>query len=267
MKITTSLIKDYESRFLNSNEYSPRTKDIYLRGLKHFLAFCGNAEINKDLLISYMDSLGSSTLSTKSRNLLVSAVRSFLKFANTRLLNEQNQIAYRDILLAFRLKSSARELVIPTKDEVTAFLGRLKERERVLAQIILATGLRIHEALGLKRGQLTTAFPVVGKGSKQRVVFCDLETVATVRAYEANLTVEQLFDVTPRMIQYEFLRASEGKISPHTLRHVFAVRMIERGGDIRVVQKFLGHSSIATTQRYTQVSDTYLAEAYRKLTC
>ncbi len=52
--------------------------------------------------------------------------------------------------------------------------------------------------------------------------------------------------------------------TPHTLRHTFAVHKLQAGADTRIVQAFLGHASLATTQRYTRVTDRYLRESYER---
>lgn len=268
MIITTSLIEDYKVKHLQAHQYSAHTQAVYLHCLYLFLDFCSSRPITLPLLLEYMDHLTSLELSAKTKNLRVVALRSLLKFYNRRLLDEGEQIKYHHVLSTFKQKSHSDSPEIPPNDVVSGFLKKIKaidHKSFVIARIILATGLRIHEVLGLKRGQLKTSFSVVGKGAKQRPVFCDPDTVSLVRAYEANIDADALFSITPRTAQYFFKKASEGQISPHTLRHVFATDLLERGADIRVVQKLLGHSSLTTTQIYAHVSDEFLGKAYRQL--
>lgn len=268
MKIKTSHVDEYKQKFLLANNYSPRTISVYSHGIDSFMEFAADRDLDKKLFLSYTDHLLSLPLSVKTRNLRIIALRSLLKFINHRSLNDHDQISYRDALPTFQNRASAKTVTVPTKKEVTAFLKKLEtidHRSAVAARIILATGLRIHELLGLKVGQIQTSFSVVGKGAKQRAVFCDPETVAQVRSYEATIDTDELFTITPRTLQYFFKDASDGRISPHTLRHVFATTLMERGANIQVVQKLLGHSSILTTQIYSHASDEYLGSSYRAL--
>lgn len=266
MKITTSHLEDYKKKFLLAHQYSPKTLAVYMHGINLFVEFAKDRPLTHKLFISYIDHLDSLKLSPKTKNLRIITLRSFLKFANARLLSEDEQIHYRDILVTFRQKTNADEIKVPTQQEVATFLASLSdERARLIADIILSTGLRIHEVLGLMVGKVQTRFSIVGKGAKQRPVFCDQETVDKVHQYEKDLPQGLLFPVSARAIQFHFKKASNGAISPHTLRHVYATRLLERGADIRIIQKLLGHSSINTTQRYAGVSDEFLGSAYQSL--
>lgn len=265
MKITTSHIDQYEIKFLNAHQYSPRTKSIYLDGIKLFVNFTKGRQLSRDVFNDYVDHLNSLKLSAKTKNLRIAAVRSFLKFANTRLMKDDEFIVYKDFLPTFKQKTNANEISVPTEKEISDFLEKLSPRARLAADIILATGLRIHELLALMVGTIQPTFSIVGKGAKQRPVFCDQDTLSKVRAYEATIAPGRLFPFTPRVLQSEFQTASEGRISPHTLRHVFATRLLQKGADLTIIQRLLGHSSIMTTQIYAQVTDEHLHSSYQAL--
>jgi integrase/recombinase XerC len=71
-------------------------------------------------------------------------------------------------------------------------------------------------------------------------------------------------DIRAMVTQYGGQALSGRRVTPHTLRHSFATHLLEGGADIRAVQELLGHASVATTQRYTHVSGSRMAEAYRQ---
>lgn len=160
-------------------------------------------------------------------------------------------------------------------------------RDRALLEMLYGSGLRITELLTLRpvRIDLTReTVRVTGKGNKERVVPISSGAVARMRAYYAARK-EHLSKLVARdpgtlwisdrglplsryrayQIVHRHLEALHGeKASPHVLRHCFATHLLDHGADLRAVQELLGHSSLATTEKYTHVSAERLKEAYNK---
>jgi integrase/recombinase XerC len=159
-------------------------------------------------------------------------------------------------------------------------------RDRAVLELLYGSGLRVGEVAGLSMESvdLVRARVLVrGKGSKEREVPVSEFAVDAVGAYlsggrsalapaEADGTL--LFnrrrkpmsprDIRAMVTQYGGQTLSGRRVTPHTLRHSFATHLLEGGADIRAVQELLGHASVATTQRYTHVSRSRMAEAYRQ---
>lgn len=256
----------YEQKYLMANNYSPRTRESYLRSLSFFLEFIKESPITKNILVKYKDHVATLNVSVQTKNIRIIPVRSFLKFLNQR--SDENKIDYKEVLTTFLDRNGDKNhITIPSGVEVTKLLSALKninQKYLVLAQIAIVTGMRISEILSLKKGQVQKEFHVIGKGSKQRPIMCSEEIVEAVREYEKTIDTEKLFSFTSNHAQRIFRKASGGKITPHTLRHFFAIGLVEYGMNIRIVQELLGHSSIVTTQRYTQVSNAAISEVYHK---
>ena len=148
-------------------------------------------------------------------------------------------------------------------------------------ELILTTGIRVGEACSIKMNDLDLeagTIRILGKGSRERQVFLVDDQLARLaeRYIKARARIGPTTDrllVTPhgrpastdhiRRCLHEAVAATAipGKVTPHMLRHTAATQLIECGVDIRFVQRLLGHSSIATTEIYTHVSDTALKSA------
>jgi integrase/recombinase XerC len=147
--------------------------------------------------------------------------------------------------------------------------------------LLYGSGLRISEALGLKRKDFAAnadALIVLGKGNKTRMVPL-LPQVAKLIADYITLCPSELphegplfigtrgGGLSPRVIQLAMarLRGALGlpdSATPHALRHSFATHLLARGGDLRSIQELLGHASLSTTQIYTAVDSERLLEVY-----
>ncbi len=155
-------------------------------------------------------------------------------------------------------------------------------RNAAVLALLYGSGLRISEALGARRGDVPAGglytLRVTGKGGKTRIVPV-LPVVAAAIADYLRLCPYPLpadgplfvgvrgGPLSPRIIQkdMERLRAALGlpdTATPHALRHSFATHLLSAGGDLRTIQELLGHSSLSTTQVYTEVDTERLLAAY-----
>ncbi|MEY9755667.1 tyrosine recombinase XerC [Bradyrhizobium yuanmingense] len=156
-------------------------------------------------------------------------------------------------------------------------------RDAAVMALLYGSGLRISEALGLKRREVPKSgegdvLVVTGKGNKTRMVPVLQNVLALVQEYVAMCPYPLPADgpifvgarggpLSPRIIQLamERLRGALGlpdSATPHALRHSFATHLLSRGGDLRAIQELLGHSSLSTTQVYTGIDSERLLEVY-----
>ena len=151
-------------------------------------------------------------------------------------------------------------------------------RDDAVLELLYGSGVRVAELCGLQLDHLDLAGSSVvvwGKGSKQRRVPLSEPAVVALRAWlgvraevlpaEAGAVVfgnERGKPLAPRDVRRILDRRSPTPTHPHALRHTFATHLLDGGADLRAVQELLGHADVATTQRYTHVSNHRLREAY-----
>ncbi len=154
------------------------------------------------------------------------------------------------------------------------------KRDVAVLTLLYGCGLRISEALGLKRSEAPRGEPltITGKGQKQRMVPVLPAVREAIADYLAACPHALAADgplfvgarggpLSPRLVQrrMEVLRGALGlpeTATPHALRHSFATHLLGAGGDLRAIQELLGHASLSTTQRYTSVETERLLAVY-----
>lgn len=155
--------------------------------------------------------------------------------------------------------------------------GRLGLRDRALLELLYGAGLRVSEAVGLDWDAVDLGARLVrvtGKGDKERVVPFGPPCADALDAWRAagsgagavfrNRAGGRLSTRSAWQIVHDAGRfAGEDGVHPHTLRHAAATHMLAGGADLRAIQEQLGHESLSTTQRYTQVDVAHLLRVYR----
>lgn len=216
------------------------------------------------------------------------AIRAFYRFAFGEGLIERDVAAHLDLPRQPRLLPDTL-----TVDETVALIeavGEERLRDRALLELLYAAGLRVSEALGLDREDLSldgSFVRVIGKGDRERLVpIGDVALDWLTRWLEGPRAAVLTPDAAARrggplfvgdrgrrlarqqawtMVREAARRAGlSGRVSPHTLRHSFATHLLEGGADLRIVQELLGHASISTTQLYTHLTGERIREVYAR---
>ncbi len=179
--------------------------------------------------------------------------------------------------------AAAREIAQGSARAGEARAPWILARDTAVFTLLYGAGLRISEALSLRRGQAPhegdSVLSLRGKGGKFRQVPVLPQITRALADYLAQCPYHPgaegpLFvgakggELSPRIIQLamESLRGALGlpeSATPHALRHSFATHLLARGGDLRTIQELLGHASLSTTQIYTEVDTARLMAAYK----
>ncbi len=152
-------------------------------------------------------------------------------------------------------------------------------RDKCIIQLLYASGLRVSELVALNTDSIDDNIIKViqGKGGKDRITYIDPNTIELINTYiNSRYDVEKALFInksknrlTSRSIEriikkYASMANINKKVTPHTLRHSFATHLLQNKANIVVIKDLLGHSNLSTTQIYTNLSDEYKEEIYKK---
>lgn len=241
------------------------------------------------------------TMSKKTQNYHMIALRMFLKYLAKRGIKsmptdqiELAKVGERSLDLITE-EELYRLLDAPEGDDIKSL------RDKAILEMLFSTGLRVSELCSLPReiSIKSEEISVRGKGGKVRVVFISERARTALKKYlDARKDMEEGLFVSlepaglkkgkdeqgtkkkkytgkeygnldrhsvQRIIRHYATKAGiSKKVTPHTMRHLFATDLLSNGADIRSVQTLLGHSSIITTQIYTHVTDKHLRDIHKK---
>lgn len=281
MGITDSIIGFRRS--LKRRNYSRCTVRDYLSTLKQFVIWvdCPIEKVDRKKILSFIDYLLDRRLHPKTINCYLDSIRSFYKY-----LKEEEDIEIENPVKSGYLLRLPKPLPRFLQDEEVGKLFKVIEnvRDRAIFYLMLRCGLRVEETAGLKLDDLDLRRGTIivrnGKGAKGRMVYMSTDAHSAVMGHlRARQTVrtKALFlvdkgalkgrPISVRGIQKRlelYARKSGLRVSCHELRHTMATQLLNAGADLTVIQDLLGHSRVATTQRYCRVSNLKVQNDYYK---
>jgi site-specific recombinase XerD len=283
---------------------SKKTQETYGRFLKSFVEWIKENnleemkphELTDEHIWNYRVYLSKKTTYRKepikknTRNYYLIAVRAFLNYFTDRNIDA---ISSEKIKLAkFKNERMVKFLDIKQIEKLLLAPNTLTEvglRDRAILETFFSTGLRVAELVSLNRDQVriepeteTLEISIIGKGNNPRSVYFSPRAVRALRKYlckredkEKALFIrykgpkKSSMRLTTRSIE-SIVKKYAKKVgvpimtTPHTLRHSYATDLLSKGVDLRVIQEFLGHRNIATTQVYTHLTSQKLKDIHKE---
>lgn len=287
-------IEEFKNYLIIEKNFSEHTINAYCSDIVSYILWLnGNnlTEITFDKLREYLHFIQRFEYQKSTIARKIASIRTFYKF----LFRER----YIDSNPAISLSAPKRPKSLPkflTVDEIEKILNNIKidtpagYRNRVILELLWATGMRVSELSNLNFGDLNldeNEIKVFGKGAKERIVLISnraknflIQYLNTVRkllapGYEIGEITEKspvFINNTGYRLQNKTIRNAINdvvtkielpkKVTPHVFRHSFATHLIENGADLRIVQELLGHAGISNTQIYTHISMKHMQNVY-----
>ncbi|MBQ9271741.1 MAG: tyrosine recombinase XerC [Alphaproteobacteria bacterium] len=292
----TALICRWQDWLLKQRGYSEHTLSAYSRDLAIFLQIVSpDKVVSVDILGSlevhdfrrFLSNRAAHYINKSSMGRELSSVKNFFKWLDVNDILKNPAISV--------ITAPRKPKVLPKaldSDDAFSLLDEAVDvascawqglRDKAILILLYGCGLRISEALALNVGDITAKsefLRIKGKGNKERIVpllpmiWQNIDAYLTNSPYSINVG-EPLFvgargeRLSPRIVQRQVqkLRGRLGladTLTPHALRHSFATQLLQEGVDLRSIQELLGHSSLITTQRYTDVQTQTLQREYHK---
>lgn len=284
------IIQDFID-YLKSRQVSKNTLVSYERDINQLVAHLNQVDkkmvdaTSDDLqsYIVYMQTVGKSN-ATISRS--VASIKAFYKYLVKNKVIEEN---ISEGLVAPKVEK--KELSILTPREVECLLEQpnssdLKgQRDKAMLEVLYATGIRVTELISIKVSDvnLHSGYIKVKKKNKERTIpvgnvalKCLSDYIENVRPLLIKTEEEETLFINANgqkmtrqgfwkiLKQYKDQAKIEKELTPHTIRHSFAVHLLQNGAEVKMVQEILGHTDVASTLMYTQMADMKLRDEYLK---
>ena len=281
----SDISNEFVEQLRSTKNLSIKTITAYLSDLKDFNNYMLDNEINEYTVVKYISHLMDTRKladSTINRKLIV--LKMFFAYMHQKRYTNKNYFSH-----VFKFKKERRLPKTLTTKEVFAILKEVNQRlensntdiakwrntrNLALLDILICTGIRIEEASNIALSDIITSEHTIlihGKGRKQRLIYISCqETWNNIMQWiklrgKTDIHTDKLFvnrygnQISIHGIEYVFKNIKQStkineKATPHYLRHTFATNLLANGADLRSVQELLGHSSVATTEIYTEVS-------------
>lgn len=280
-------LEEYLEYLSHIKQYSPHTVSAYELDIRQFNRYFDDAKqpVNKNTIRDFITEI---FLRTKKKTTVarkIYAVKSYYTYLLKKGKIPKNPF---DAIGTPKIDKMLPEIL--TEKEMLEFLDKLPgetyihKRNKAVFEFLYATGLRISELTSMKRENINFAenlIRVMGKGKKERIVpFNDhakrvlLDYLEAARKKFGEVSQDIFLNargkrITPRAIemilqqQYLELTGSGKHVYPHLFRHSFATHLLQRGANLRVIQELLGHASLSTTEKYTNLNYKDLLRVYK----
>lgn len=271
--------------------FSPNTVTAYQNDLEQFFHYTEKqyeitdaSEVQHSVVRSWIVQLMEEGISTRSINRKITSLKTYYKF----LLRRQ-EVKSNPMLKVQAPKTSKRLPVFVDQQKMELLFtavdfgeGFEAERDRLLLELLYATGMRLSELIGIKDVDVdvyAAQLKVLGKRNKERIIPFSVKLKEMIKNYTRLRSKEfgntLAFFVTdkgkplyPKFV-YRIVHRRLGEVttlekrSPHILRHTFATHMLNNGADINSVKELLGHANLSATQVYTHNTIEKLKEVYK----
>ena len=279
--LTNEQIAAFASSLVRA-ERSPATIEKYLRSVRAFFLYLDGRPVTKDAVVAWkehLQSMGGYSPSTVNVSLAaINDLFTFLGWSDCRAhyLKVQHRL-FRD---------AGQELGREDYERlITAARESGRERIALVMETICATGIRVSELIALDIGDLNlpAGFIRCSNSKKERIIPLYHGAVKALQDYIKGVRPQLIADTEETALfvnmngermsrqgfwkiikHYQEKAGIQKDITPHTLRHSFAVHLLENGADLRSIQEMLGHADISSTQIYTHVVKKHLKDVYQK---
>lgn len=264
--INNQYIKDFNEKLL-LQRYAPNSISIYTMCIKKFLNYYESKNIrllhNNDIKVFLTHLLQNEKISDSYQKQMLGAITKFYDLMFDIKLDVKSLYPKRkkNTLPKFITKSQIKKMIEETHNL----------KHRCIIMLLYSAGLRVSELIGLKTIDIDSDSMLINisnsKGRKDRKVMLSEKVLTELRVYYKKYKPkEYLFEGQNKayysaksiqnIVKDAALRANVNKrVTPHMLRHSFAIHLLENGTDIRYIQELLGHNSIQTTELYTYITD------------
>lgn len=298
MKKDESYLAHFDTFLVTEKRVATNTHLAYRRDIVQLLTALHKNKITletctKEDLKKFVHSLNKNGITAKSISRKISSIKLFFNY-----LNEQFKVENKASVLIFPKLEQKLPVYLTDKEIKSLFKATSKDvtpkgiRNKVIIQLLYATGMRVSELTGLTVDQVhfdTGFVHLMGKGNKERMVPLPKATMQLLRIY-LDTTYQKLLSKNAQTHKNVFfptisrgavkaisrqsvwnilkaLLATAGiskNVSPHTLRHSLATHLLKNGANIRSLQMLLGHEQLTTVQIYTHLETSQLREVYDK---
>ena len=287
----SNIIMRYEDYLIHTKHASDNTVASYMRDLRQYASYLGSEGIDvldadQDVVSGYMNSMKANGKSAATISRALASIKSLYIFAVQNREIEENPI--------HNIKIDKAEKKLPqilTGKEVELLLQQPKVtemkgcRDKAMLEVLYATGIRVSELIGLNIDDVSLpgSFIRCESGEKTRIIPIYPEALQSLHEYIDSVRPKMIAVPTEHSLfvnvsgermsrqgfwkiikHYQEKAGIEKDITPHTLRHSFAVHLLENGADLRSIQEMLGHADISSTQIYTHVVKRQLKDVYQK---